>query len=128
MMSKIWVGMFTTHFHLFQFKIKSQLQNVDFVIMPVHQNLHLNLLKGLTLHSSFWLFLIKYFHWIAILSALESASLDKSVRCASKWFILRLRTRNLEFVSLNFKHDKFLCIVILDQGTNSRVKICKEIV
>ena len=34
------------------------------------------------------------------MSTLEPASLDETIRCASKWFILTQRTQNLEFFNL----------------------------
>ena len=36
---------------------------------------------------------------MAILSTLESTSLDETIRCASKWFILR-QLQNLELLNL----------------------------
>ena len=42
----------------------------------------------------------KYFNLIVILSTLESTSLNKTIKCALKWFILTQRMRNLEFVNL----------------------------
>ena len=43
----------------------------------------------------------KCFNLIAILSTLESTSLDETIRCVSKWFIQTQRRQKLEFV--NFK-------------------------
>ena len=37
---------------------------------------------------------------MAILSTLESTSLDETIRCASKLFILTLKTENLALVNL----------------------------
>ena len=37
---------------------------------------------------------------MVILSTLESTTLDETSRCASKWFILALKTQNLELVNL----------------------------
>ena len=38
---------------------------------------------------------------MAILSTLEHTTLDKTIRCASKWFTLTLKnTQNLELVNL----------------------------
>ena len=42
----------------------------------------------------------KYLNLIAILSTLGSTSLDEFIKCASKWFILRQKTQNLEVVNL----------------------------
>ena len=35
-----------------------------------------------------------------ILSTLESTTLDETIRCASKWLIVALKTQNLELVSI----------------------------
>ena len=57
-----------------------------------------NCLKFLILHLPFCRFPIKI--QIAILSTLESAALDKNIRCASKRFILTQRTQNIALVKL----------------------------
>ena len=37
---------------------------------------------------------------MVILSTLESTHIDKTIKCASRWFILAQRMQNLEFVNL----------------------------
>ena len=37
---------------------------------------------------------------MAILSTLESTTLDEAIRCTSKWFISTLKMQNLELVNL----------------------------
>ena len=40
---------------------------------------------------------------MAILSTLEHTTLDETIRCASKWFILKLKnTQNPELVNLKY--------------------------
>ena len=61
--------------------------------MQVHQNSYRrkkSKIQVLTLHSPFF----------AFLSSLESTSLDHTITCASKWFILTQRMQNLESVNL----------------------------
>ena len=40
--------------------------------------------------------------FIAILSTLESTSLNEIIRCALKWFFLTQTTQNLEYVNLKY--------------------------
>ena len=48
----------------------SKISDITFAIMPFYQKKK------------------KYLNWMAILSTLESTTLNKTIRCASEWFIL----------------------------------------
>ena len=72
----------------------------------------------LTLHSPFYLFIRKkYSNWMAILSTLESTTLDETIRCASKWLSLTLKNAKFrvgesQVCNLRKTHSsvlKFLC-------------------
>ena len=80
-------------------------KNGIFVCQYIRTHSEENRVKFLTLHSPFCLFLIKrrYLN-------LESTSLEKNIRCASKWFILTQRMQNPEFVHLKcVTYNQFLC-------------------
>ena len=39
---------------------------------------------------------------MATMSTLESSTLDETIRCASKWFILEEKKQNLELLNLKY--------------------------
>ena len=96
MVSKTWVGMSATNIHLPQFKYQSYLHRWGFWMSVYHNSYRRKTV--LTLHSPFCLLMRKkkYSNWMAILSTLESTSLDDTIRCALKWFILSQREQNIE--------------------------------
>ena len=97
MVSKIWGGMSTTIliFIYSNSKFKVTCRNVDFEsrYIRTHTEEKPSKISNITfviLHFSY----IKYFYWIAIPSTFESTSLDKTMRCASKWFILTQKAKS----------------------------------
>ena len=92
--------MSTTNIHLLQFKIQSHLQ-ICGLWMPLHQKSTRRKisLKFQTLHLPFCIFLIKI-----LITKLPSwvyfevyTSLDETIRCTSKWFILTKECNNATF-------------------------------
>ena len=92
--------MSTTDIHLLHYKIQSHLQKCR-LWMPGNIGTHTKEKQSNISNITFCLFSHRNtFNWIATLSTLESTSLDETISCTSKWFILTHIMKNLEFVNL----------------------------
>ena len=107
MVSKIWFGMSTTNIHSLQSRIQSHWRTADFDASTSELIPKKNRPRLLTLRTGTPIYLFRMKNkqtnkqqTITILCTLESTSLDKTIRCASKWFILSQRTLvNLQCVT-----------------------------
>ena len=106
MLNKILVKMSTTNIHLLQFKLVTcnNHDNADFECRYIRTRTEEKPSKISSITFAILPFAIPS------RPTFESTSLDETIRCASKWFILTQRTQKLDFVNLKcVTHNPFLC-------------------
>ena len=74
--------------------------------------------------SNFTFFASNCFNQIVTLSTMESTFLDKTIRCASRWFILAKKTRNLRVHQFQVCYDPFGSPEVLGAQKGLEVHLC----